>query len=163
MNICGHCTHYANVGGLHGIVCLKTGKPAGYLQTKPCFEAKNTTHKTMTQEDNTKQAETCTSRRGRKKEHPNYVDPESGLTMKWCNSCHQWKPIEEFHANRTHSDGHSVDCKVCHNAVNNEARRKRADEKAARETAQLKPGEPAAAAPDPATAPDPDESADASD
>lgn len=149
MNICGHCAHYANVGGLHGIICMKTGKPAGYLQTKTCFEAKNTkTHETMTQENNTKQEETCTSRRGRQKEHPNYVDKETGLTMKWCTGCHQYKPIDEFHANSTHLDGHSFDCKECHNAMSNKYNRRRAAEKkAAMGAAQEQPGEPAAAAP----------------
>jgi len=77
------------------------------------------------QENNTPKEETYTRRRGRQKEHPNYVDPKTGLTMKWCTGCHQWKPIEEFHANRTHSDGHSVDCKVCHNAKSNENRQRR--------------------------------------
>ena len=62
---------------------------------------------------------------GRRPAHPSYTDEETGVTMKWCRLCNQYKPITDFHANKTAKDGHCNECKACHNARTVEAQRKR--------------------------------------
>ena len=42
------------------------------------------------------------------------------LGMKICSRCHQEKPLEDFCANKTTSDGRSSECKACHNARHHE-------------------------------------------
>ena len=66
---------------------------------------------------------------GRRPAHPSYTDEETGVTMKWCRLCNQYKPITDFHANKTAKDGHCNECKACHNARTVEAQRKRIAEK----------------------------------
>lgn len=39
MNCCGNCAHFTH-NNLHGFVCNRTMRPAGYLHVKPCFEPK---------------------------------------------------------------------------------------------------------------------------
>ena len=69
--------------------------------------------------------------KGRRADHPTYIDKDTGVTMKWCKTCKQYKPIDEFHHNKANKDGHEFDCKVCHNArVAEGHRRKRAEKKA---------------------------------
>jgi hypothetical protein len=51
--------------------------------------------------------------------------------MKRCSSCHRLKPLDDFHRNAHHKDGHSYDCKRCRsidywNQPVEEKRRKRA-------------------------------------
>lgn len=58
MNCCGNCVHFTH-NNLHGFVCNKTMKPAGYLQEKKCFEPKKM------KETNTPQTKVC-KRCGRK-------------------------------------------------------------------------------------------------
>jgi hypothetical protein len=72
--------------------------------------------------------------KGRRADHPTYVDKDTGVTMKWCRACKQYKPIDEFHRNKANKDGHEFDCKVCHNArVTAQHARKRAEKKAQKE------------------------------
>lgn len=72
--------------------------------------------------------------KGRRATHPTYIDKDTGITMKWCKVCNQYKPIDEFHRNKANKDGHEFDCKVCHNArVTEGHRRKRAEKKAQKE------------------------------
>lgn len=62
---------------------------------------------------------------GRRPKHPSYVDEATGVTMKWCNCCQQFKPITDFHKHKTNKDGHATECKACHNARTVEAQRRR--------------------------------------
>lgn len=62
---------------------------------------------------------------GRRPAHPTYTNQLTGEIMKWCRLCNQYKPITDFHANRTAKDGHCNECKACHNARTVEAQRKR--------------------------------------
>ena len=72
--------------------------------------------------------------KGRRADHPTYIDKDTGVTMKWCRGCKQYKPIDEFHHNKANKDGHEFDCKVCHNArVSAQHARRRAEKKAAKE------------------------------
>ena len=50
--------------------------------------------------------------KGRRADHPTYIDKDTGVTMKWCKGCKQYKPIDEFHHNKANKDGHEFDCKV---------------------------------------------------
>lgn len=76
---------------------------------------------------------------GRRPKHPSYVDENTGETMKWCRLCQQFKPITDFHLNKTSKDGHSSECKTCHNARTVEDQRKRiAAKKAAAKEEELK-------------------------
>lgn len=61
----------------------------------------------------------------RKRSHPSYVDEATGVTMKWCNKCGQYKPIDEFGINKRYKDGHTYECKACHNAITAEQHRRR--------------------------------------
>lgn len=38
-------------------------------------------------------------------------------TGKVCTKCEQFKPLDEFHAKKTSSDGHASQCKECYNAA----------------------------------------------
>ena len=69
--------------------------------------------------------------KGRRADHPTYIDKDTGVTMKWCRGCKQYKPIDEFHHNKANKDGHEFDCKACHNARVAEGHRKRRAEKKA--------------------------------
>lgn len=72
--------------------------------------------------------------KGRRATNPTYIDKDTGLTMKWCKCCGQYKPIDEFHHNKANKDGHEFDCKVCHNArVTAQHARRRAEKKAEKE------------------------------
>ena len=70
---------------------------------------------------------------GRRPKHPTYVDEATGETMKWCNTCKQYKPITDFHLNKTNKDGHTFECKACHNARTVRCQRKRIEAKKAAE------------------------------
>ena len=77
--------------------------------------------------------------KGRRADHPTYIDKNTGVPMKWCRGCKQYKPLDEFHHNKANKDGHEFDCKVCHNARVAEGHRKRrAEKKAQKEEALLK-------------------------
>ena len=72
--------------------------------------------------------------KGRRATNPTYIDKDTGLTMKWCKCCGQYKPIDEFHHNKANKDGHEFDCKACHNArVSAQHARRRAEKKAEKE------------------------------
>ena len=72
--------------------------------------------------------------KGRRSTHPTYIDKDTGITMKWCKGCKQYKPIDEFHHNKANKDGHEFDCKACHNArVSAQHARRRAEKKAEKE------------------------------
>ena len=72
--------------------------------------------------------------KGRRADHPTYIDKDTGVTMKWCKGCKQYKPIDEFHHNKANKDGHEFDCKACHNArVSAQHARRRAEKKAEKE------------------------------
>ena len=76
--------------------------------------------------------------KGRRATHPTYVDKYTGVTMKWCKCCGQYKPIDEFHHNKANKDGHEFDCKVCHNARVSAQHRKKAEQrKVEKELAEL--------------------------
>ena len=76
--------------------------------------------------------------KGRRADHPTYIDKDTGITMKWCKGCKQYKPIDEFHHNKANKDGHEFDCKVCHNArVSAQHARRRAEKKAEKEKEKL--------------------------
>ena len=76
--------------------------------------------------------------KGRRATNPTYIDKDTGLTMKWCKCCGQYKPIDEFHHNKANKDGHEFDCKVCHNARVSAQHRKKAEQKKAEKEALLK-------------------------
>ena len=76
--------------------------------------------------------------KGRRADHPTYIDKDTGVTMKWCKTCKQYKPIDEFHHNKANKDGHEFDCKVCHNARVSAQHRKKAEQKKAEKEALLK-------------------------
>lgn len=125
MNVCGKCRHYDNAG-THGTACAVTGNPVGYLWERGCFQERTNekNQNTMTQEK-IGQGNPCERRRGRRKANENRVDPETGATLKYCRVCGEYKPIDEFPANRTHKDGHGSECRVCHNKATSEAVRRR--------------------------------------
>lgn len=76
--------------------------------------------------------------KGRRATNPTYIDKDTGVTMKWCKCCGQYKPIDEFHHNKANKDGHEFDCKVCHNArVTAQHARRRAEKKAEKEKEKL--------------------------
>ena len=75
--------------------------------------------------------------KGRRADHPTYIDNDTGVTMKWCRGCKQYKPIDDFHHNKANKDGHEFDCKACHNARVAEGHRKRRAEKKAEKEAKL--------------------------
>ena len=76
--------------------------------------------------------------KGRRADHPTYIDKDTGVTMKWCKGCKQYKPIDEFHHNKANKDGHEFDCKACHNArVSAQHARRRAEKKAEKEKEKL--------------------------
>ena len=76
--------------------------------------------------------------KGRRSTHPTYIDKDTGITMKWCKGCKQYKPIDEFHHNKANKDGHEFDCKACHNArVSAQHARRRAEKKAEKEKEKL--------------------------
>ena len=75
--------------------------------------------------------------KGRRAINPTYIDKDTGLTMKYCRHCGQYKPIDDFHHNKANKDGHEFDCKACHNArVSAQHARRRAEKKALKEAAQ---------------------------
>ena len=132
--ICGNCHYYTN-SPLHGPWCTKNRKEVSYLQTAyDCWTALEeeptlTPAPTTTPEPSpatTSEPEPKRSRGGRVSRHPKYVDRETGHTMKWCSICNQYKPIDEFHLNKSKKDGHAGECKLCHNAQAIEYQRKRA-------------------------------------
>ena len=76
--------------------------------------------------------------KGRRADHPTYIDKDTGVTMKWCKGCKQYKPIDEFHHNKANKDGHEFDCKACHNSrVSAQHARRRAEKKAEKEKEKL--------------------------
>ena len=118
--ICGTCAYYRDTA-LHGVICGKTKKPCGYLHMKDCWTAiEDKPEPTPAQKPETKPV-----RRGRVSKHPNYVDPMTGHTMKWCTKCNQYKPIDDFPNNKSRKDGKAGECKACHNAWTLEYQRKR--------------------------------------
>lgn len=120
--ICGNCHYYAN-SPLHGPWCTKNRKEVSYLQTAydcwTALEEKPTPTPEMTPAPEPKR-----SRGGRVKRHPNYVDRETGHTMKWCTNCNQYKHIDDFYLNKSKKDGRSGECKPCHDKMCAEAGRK---------------------------------------
>lgn len=121
--ICGTCAYYRDTA-LHGIICGKTKKPCGYLHEKDCWTALEEKPEPMPEPTPT--PEPKRRRGGRVSRHPNYVDRETGHTMKWCTKCNQYKPIDDFPNNKSRKDGHAGECKICHNAWTLEYQRKRA-------------------------------------
>ena len=121
--ICGTCAYYRDTA-LHGIICGKTKKPCGYLHEKDCWTALE--EKPTTTPAPTPTSEPKRRRGGRVSRHPNYVDRETGHTMKWCTKCNQYKPIDDFPNNKSRRDGKAGECKTCHNAWTLEYQRKRA-------------------------------------
>ena len=67
--------------------------------------------------------------KGRRADHPTYIDKDTGVTMKWCKGCKQYKPIDEFHHNKANKDGHEFDCKACQVEMTTKAKQKRTAKK----------------------------------
>ena len=89
MKYCRVCKQYKPAEDFY----RKTGTPDGYAyECKAC--------RTKHQRD--KRAEL---RAGRKKEFENYVDEVTGVTMKYCRACKQYKPILAFYPNATQRTG----------------------------------------------------------
>ena len=100
MKYCRVCKQYKPAEEFY----RKTGTPDGYAyECKAC--------RTKHQRD--KRAEL---RAGRKKEFENYVDEVTGVTMKYCRACKQYKPILAFYPKCDTADGFACECKECHNA-----------------------------------------------
>ena len=121
--ICGTCAYYRDTA-LHGVICGKTKNPCGYLHERDCWTALE--EKPEPKPAPAPKPEPKKRRGGRVSKHPNYVDPETGHTMQWCNHCNQYKPIDDFPNNKGRKDGHAGECKLCHNAWTLEYQRKRA-------------------------------------
>lgn len=119
--ICGTCAYYRDTA-LHGVICGKTKKPCGYLHERDCWTALEEKPEPAP----APKPDTKKRRGGRVSTHPNYVDPETGHTMKWCGHCKQYKPIDDFHLSKRCKDGHARECRLCHNAWSAEYQRKRA-------------------------------------
>ena len=55
-----------------------------------------------------------------------------GPSRKRCSMCKQWKPLEEFHRNRTKRDGLQLRCRVCNIETNKRWYREHPEVRAAR-------------------------------
>lgn len=123
MKYCRVCKQYKPAEEFY----RKTGTPDGYAyECKAC--------RTKHQRD--KRAEL---RAGRKKEFENYVDEVTGVTMKYCRACKQYKPILAFYPKCDTADGFACECKECHNARSRGGRKpKRVQEAAPVETVEEK-------------------------
>lgn len=152
IKICGNCYYYT-YSPLHGPLCQKNRKEVSYLQTAfDCWtslEEKPTTTPAPTPTPEPTPATTSKpdpkrSRGGRVSRHPKYVDRETGHTMKWCTNCNQYKPIDDFHLNKSRKDGHANECKLCHNAWSLESQKKRRAALAAKKAAASEAAAPAA-------------------
>ena len=149
--ICSTCADYRS-DGRSDIYCNETGAPVGFLWVRPCWkEKKSTQHNDM--EEKQEQTGAPVSRRmGRRPKFPNRVDPETGVVLKHCGICGEYKPIDEFPSNRAHKDGHGSECRICHNKATLEAGRRRREKErearaaaAAEDFAPVPPAEPAKA------------------
>lgn len=81
--ICGKCAYYGHTRA-NDQVCMKTGKPVGFLHAKPCF-----TEKQIQMEENTK--------------------PQT----KTCKGCGRELPVENFGRHPKAKDGLQPYCKEC--------------------------------------------------
>jgi hypothetical protein len=62
---------------------------------------------------------------GPKAAHPAYVDEATGVTMRWCGHCKQYKPESEFYSDRSNKSGFATSCKACGVIKEKERRRKK--------------------------------------
>ena len=84
--------------------------------------------------------------RGPKSAHPAYVDEATGVTMRWCGHCKQYKPESEFSHDTSNKSGFATQCKACRVKHQKEVReRKRAKGQTKGETIAPKPAPIAAA------------------
>ena len=140
MKNCGSCANYEETR-LHGIICSKTGQPAGYLQVKPCWVEK------VTDTDAMKEKQKSGSVRGplpmgRRPQFPN-IEDENGQVLKHCRICGEYKPIDDFPRNRSHKDGHGSECRTCHNKATMDANRRRREARKAAEAKRAAEGKKA--------------------
>lgn len=90
MNTCGECKHI-RADRFSQFVCTKTGRPAGLLQSKECFEPTTLTTETK-MEENKDIKETKT---------------------KVCKRCGRELPLHEFGRHARTADGLKVYCRQC--------------------------------------------------
>ena len=115
--VCGTCADY-NKCGTGEITCKETGKPVGFLWVKECWKEKPVDASQHVQSTEKKS-------RGKRSKYPPVIDPETGQIIgKRCRICGVYKPLEEFYKDKSRKDGHSCECKPCHDKMCAEAGRK---------------------------------------
>lgn len=113
MTQCKDCRFYKMTND--GPYCHRKPRPVPVspITSKDCFEAPEPTAADPVQTKAVEAPQEKPKRRGgRPNMHPNYVDV-SGVTMKWCRMCKEYRPIGEFYAKSGTPDGHAYECKKC--------------------------------------------------
>lgn len=77
---------------------------------------------------------------GPKAAHPAYVNEATGVTMRWCCHCKQYKPESEFYKDRSNKTGFATSCKACGAIKEKERRRKKREARKAEIQVQATPG-----------------------
>ena len=123
MSYCNECEFY-KVSKTDGPFCSKDSRkrPVSPIQSKCLFEEEPGAGDAEVPSilanvpDKSTQEESKPARkgRGRKKEFENYVDEETGVTMKYCRKCKMYKPILAFYTKPDTADGFAFECKECH-------------------------------------------------
>jgi 5-methylcytosine-specific restriction endonuclease McrA len=62
-----------------------------------------------------------------------------GLSGKVCNTCKNWKPLNEFHHSSQARDGHKADCKDCRNAAHRAADALKREQRRSNNTSKIQP------------------------
>lgn len=113
MTQCKDCRFYKMTND--GPYCHRKPRPVPVspITSKDCFEAPEPPAADPVQTKVVEAPQEKPKRRGgRPNMHPNYVDV-SGVTMKWCRMCKEYRPIGEFYAKSGTPDGHAYECKKC--------------------------------------------------
>lgn len=123
--ICGTCAYYARTN-LHGIVCEKTMKPAGYLQQKDCWTDTKTDPEAslVRAPENKPSKKPGRPRKSKDTEAPAKVKAPAGPTKR-CSHCGLDLPITDFNHHSHTKDGLQYICRKCQSEMAVEAARKR--------------------------------------
>lgn len=131
--VCGTCANYCSDGSTE-ITCRETGQAVGFLWVKECWKERL----------GIASKPAAKPRPGKRSKYPPVVDPDTGKIIgKRCRICGVYKPLEEFYKDKSRKDGHSCECKPCHDKMCAGAGRKyRAAKKAAegRKDSKVKTG-----------------------
>lgn len=112
--VCGTCASYCSDGSTE-ITCRETGQAVGFLRVKECWKERLGIAKKPA----------AKPRPGKRSKYPPVVDPDTGKIIgKRCRICGVYKPLEEFYKDKSRKDGHSCECKPCHDKMCAEAGRK---------------------------------------